>query len=75
MALNLVYTAFLFSTKRTAAANVIAVSRGIVVKALMIFCLPVIFGASAVWAAPLAAEVATLLLALALSRVSKLVYR
>lgn len=75
MALNLVYTAFLFSTKRTAAANVIAVSRGIVVKALMIFCLPVILGASAVWAAPLAAEVATLVLALALSRVSKLVYQ
>lgn len=75
MALNLVHTAFLFSTKRTAAANVIAVSRGIVVKALMIFCLPVILGASAVWAAPLAAEVATLVLALALSRVSKLVYQ
>ncbi len=60
MALNLICTAFLFSTKRTGAANAIAVSRGIIVKALAIFCLPMIFGSDAVWFAPFAAEIVTL---------------
>lgn len=68
MALNLIYTAFLFSTKRTAQANVIAVSRGIAVKALAIFLLPALFGTDAIWLAPLAAELATLILALACCR-------
>ena len=60
MALNLVYTEYFFSTKRTGTASAIAVSRGIVLKALMIFCLPHIFGAEAIWLAPLVTEVLTL---------------
>lgn len=75
MALNLIFTAFLFSTKRTGAADVIAISRGIVVKALSIFCIPILFGSNAIWIAPFVAETATLVLAVVLSRTSKLVYQ
>ena len=74
MALNLIYTAFLFSTKRTAQADGIALSRGVAVKALAIFALPALFGAGAAWAAPLAAEAATLILAVWLERRTRLVY-
>ena len=68
MALNLVYTAFLYSTKRTIPADAIAVCRGIAVKAAAIFALPAMLGVEAVWAAPLAAELGTLLLAVYLMR-------
>lgn len=74
MALNLIYTAFLFSTKRTAQADCIALSRGVAVKALSIFALPALLGEAAVWAAPLAAEVVTLFLAVGLERRTRLVY-
>ena len=73
MALNLIYTAYFFSTKRTGAANAIAVSRGIVIKALMIFCLPAVFGADAIWLAPLVSEIIALIAALALNRANRLV--
>ena len=75
MALNLVYTAYFFSTKRTGTANAIAVSRGIVVKALLIFCLPLLFGTKAIWLAPFVTEAVTLAAAIVLRRTSKLVYR
>lgn len=68
MALNLIFTAFLYSTKRTGASNAIAVSRGIVAKALAIFCLPLVFGTEAIWIAPLVAEGFTLLLAAVLHK-------
>ena len=45
------------------------------VKALMIFCLPLIFGAGAIWIAPFVTEVLTLAAAIVLSRMSKLIYR
>lgn len=75
MAVNLIDTAFLFSTKRTTQANVIAISRGIVIKALAIFCVPWILGADAIWIAPLIAELLTLILAVGLSKTTQLVYR
>ncbi len=75
MALNLICTAYFFSTKRTGAANAVAVSRGIAVKALMIFCLPLIFGTEAIWLAPFVTELITLAAAVILSRTSKLIYR
>ncbi len=75
MAFNLIYTAFLFSTKRTMQANVIAVCRGIAIKAAAIFCMPVLFGASAIWLAPLAAEMLTLIIAVILTKTTKLVFR
>lgn len=75
MAYNLIYTSFLFSTKRTGASNVIAVSRGIVLKALAIFLLPQIAGTDAIWIAPFAAEVITLIIAVVLRKTSRLVYQ
>ena len=75
MALNLIYTAYFFSTKRTGTANAIAVSRGIAVKALMIFALPVIFGTEAIWVAPFVTETVTLSAAVVLSKKSQLIYR
>lgn len=68
MALNLIYTAFLYSTKQTLQADAISFSRGVVLKAAAIFCLPVLLGGDTIWLAPLAAEMLTLLLALVLSK-------
>ena len=75
MALNLIFTAYFFSTKRTGSANAIAVSRGIAVKALMIFCLPMAFGTETIWLAPFVTEVLTLIAAVVLRGTSKLIYR
>lgn len=75
MALNLIYTAYFFSTKRTGTANAIAISRGVAVKALMIFCIPMLFGTDAIWLAPLVTEILTLIAAAVLSRTSRLIYR
>lgn len=75
MAPNLIYTAYFFSTKRTGIADTIAVSRGIALKALMIFCLPLLFGTETIWIAPFATEIVTLFAAIVLSRKSKLVYQ
>ena len=71
MALNLIYTAFLYSTKRTLQADAISFSRGIVLKVAAIFCLPALLGGDTIWRAPLAAELLTLLLALVLSKTAK----
>ena len=75
MALNLIYTAYFFSTKRTGTANAIAVSRGIAIKALMILSLPLICGTEAIWFAPFPAEIVTLAAAIVLSKTSKLIYQ
>lgn len=63
MAWNLIFTAYFFSTKCTKQANMIAVSRGIVIKAAAIFLLPTILGNRAIWTAPVVAEAFTLLMA------------
>ena len=75
MALNLIYTAYFFYTKRSGTANAIAVSRGIAIKALMILSLPLIFGTEAIWFAPFPAEIVTLAAAIVLSKTSKLIYQ
>ena len=75
MALNLIYTAYFFSTKRTGSADAIAVSRGIAIKALMIFFLPLMFGTEAIWLAPFVTEVLTLAAAMVLSKTSRMAYR
>ena len=75
MALNLIYTAFLYSTKRTLQADAVSFSRGVVLKAAAIFCLPVLWGGDTIWLAPLAAEMLTLLLARMLSKTSNLTGR
>ncbi|RKI81168.1 MATE family efflux transporter [bacterium 1xD42-87] len=71
MALNLVYTSLLYSTKRTKQADIIAVCRGIVIKAIAIFCIPIIFGSNTIWAAPLVAEMITFAIAVILTTTSE----
>lgn len=56
MAFNLVYTSLLYSTKRTKQSDIIAISRGIVVKAIAIFGIPVIFGTGMIWTSPVCLE-------------------
>lgn len=73
MAINLIYTAYLFSTKRTGAADIIAISRGVVVKAIAIFVIPSLFGVDAIWIAPFVAEVITLVLAILLSKTNPII--
>lgn len=75
MAYNLIYTAFLFSTKRTGVSNIIAISRGIVLKALAIFFIPLIAGTDAIWIVPFVAEIITLIIAIVLKKTAKLVYQ
>lgn len=62
MAVNLIFTAYYYSTKQTWKSNIIAVSRGIVIKAAAIFLVPVVFGTSWVWASAAVAEGVTLII-------------
>lgn len=62
MAVNLIFTAYFYSTKQTWKSNTIAVSRGIVVKAAAIFLVPMLFGETWVWASAAVAEVITLII-------------
>jgi len=64
MAVNLVITAYLYSVRKNLYADIIALSRGVFVKAVAIFLLPQIAGAGTVWGAPLAAELITLIVAI-----------
>lgn len=75
MALNLVYTAFMFSTKRTAQASAIAICRGIVIKATAIFCVPILFGTDIIWLAPFIAEALTFIWAMVLKKTTALTYQ
>ena len=74
MSFNLIYTSLLYSTKRTKQADIIAICRGIVIKAIAIFTLPLIFGNETIWAAPLVAEALTLLIAVFVTQKTSLVY-
>lgn len=64
MSVNLILTAYFYSTKQTGKSNVIAVSRGIVVKALAIFLIPAVLGDGFVWSSAAAAEAVTLVIGL-----------
>lgn len=75
MALNLIFTANFFSTKRTTEANIIAISRGIVIKSLAIFLMPCLFGPKSIWLAPLVAEVSTLLIAFYINRKKPVIFK
>ena len=75
MALNLIYTSFLYSTKRTKQSNVIAVSRGIIIKAMAICSIPVLFGKEMIWVAPFIAETITLIIAITITKHTKLIYQ
>lgn len=60
MSVNLIFTAYFYSTKQTVKSDVIAVCRGIVVKALAIFLIPAALGDAYVWCSAAAAEAVTL---------------
>lgn len=68
MSVNLIFTAYFYSTKQTVKSDVIAVSRGIVVKALAIFLIPVVLGDGYVWCSVAAAEAVTLVICLFLNK-------
>lgn len=44
-------------------------------KAVAIFCIPLLFGGDSIWIAPFVAEIMSLVLAVGLSKASKLVYQ
>lgn len=75
MALNLVYTSFLYSTKRTKQSNLIAVSRGIIIKAMAICSIPMLFGSEMIWVAPFIAEALTLIAAITITKHTKLIFQ
>lgn len=68
MAVNLIFTAYFYSTKQTGKANMIAVSRGIIIKALAIFLTPILLGNSYVWLAVSIAEGITMVICLIYSK-------
>lgn len=59
MAVNLIIAGYFFSVQRTFQANLISMSRGVVLKAIAIFAVPMLFGQSFIWFSPLAAEIVT----------------
>lgn len=71
MSVNLIYTAYFYSTKQTVKSDVIAVSRGIVVKALAILWIPAVLGDRYVWCSVAAAEAVTLAICLLLNKYQK----
>lgn len=75
MALNLIYTSLLYSTKRTKQSNVIAISRGIVIKAAAICVIPMLFGSEMIWFAPFIAEILTLIIAVLITKKTKLIFQ
>lgn len=68
MSVNLIFTAYFYSTKQTVKSDVIAVSRGIVVKAIAVFLIPAALGDGYVWCSAAAAEAVTLVVCLLLGR-------
>lgn len=75
MALNLIYTSLLYSTKRTKQSNMIAISRGIVIKSVAICGIPMLFGSEMIWIAPFVAEIITLIIAIIITRHTKLIFQ
>jgi len=75
MALNLIYTSLLYSTKRTRQSDIIAICRGIIIKAIAIFCIPVLLGTKTIWAAPFVAEMITFAIVVVLTRKTKMIYQ
>lgn len=71
MSVNLLFTAYFYSTKQTVKSDVIAVSRGIVVKAPAIFLIPSVLGDGYVWCSAAAAEAVTLVICLLLNKYQK----
>lgn len=75
MALNLIYTSLLYSTKRTKQSNMIAINRGIVIKSAAICGIPMIFGSKMIWIAPFIAEIITFIIAIIITKHTKLIFQ
>lgn len=67
MAVNLIFTAYFYSTKQTIKSDIIAICRGIVVKALSIFIIPLIMGTDYIWFPVVIAEIITLMICIFLN--------
>lgn len=63
MALNLIIAGYFFSIQQSIQANVISMSRGVVLKAIAIFAIPMLFGESVIWLSPFVAEAITFVMA------------
>ena len=68
MALNLIYTAYFYSTKQTVKSDIVAINRCVALKILFIFAIPRFFGVEYVWSSVLIAEVMTYLICLILEK-------
>lgn len=66
MAWNLILTSCFYSTRKSKEADLIAVSRGIILKIPAICGMPMIFNTEAIWMAPFIAELITLVMAVVL---------
>lgn len=71
MALNLIYTAYFYSTKQTLKSDIVAINRGVILKALLIFSIPQIFGIVYIWHSVLVAEILAFLICLICKRQEK----
>lgn len=71
MSVNLIFTAYFYSTQQTVKSDIIALSRGVVVKAAAIFTVPVLFGDESVWWAAMVAEAITFFICLYLQAKTK----
>ena len=66
MSMNLIFTAYFYSTKQTGKSNIIAFSRGIIIKAVAIFTVPALFGNHFIWTSAIITEMLTLIICLIL---------
>lgn len=64
MALNLIYTAYFYSTKQTLKSDIIAINRGVFLKVLLIFAIPQLLGMAYIWHSVLVAEILTFIICL-----------
>ncbi|MDL2289059.1 hypothetical protein LJC32_06790, partial [Oscillospiraceae bacterium OttesenSCG-928-F05] len=67
-AVNIVFNTYFLSTKRTARALGVALTRGVVLNSACVFLLPMLFGPGAIWYSMVVAELATVGVAIALWR-------
>lgn len=71
MALNLIISAYLYSTKRTREAVIVAIFRCLIFTPLSILLLPLAFGSGIVWYTVGIAEILTLIIAVILLKLSE----
>lgn len=67
---NVICNVFFISTKRTKQALIISACRSIIFNSLFIFIIPAVFGSEAIWWGVVVAEFGTLIIALAMKKIS-----